>query len=443
MKQYFGLLLLSLVGVFFLFFRLLFESYMIAPDSEGYISNYAIRQPIYPLILDFFNLLSVSNYLALTFYFQLIFGFSILTFSYIQIVKLFHLPSVFYILFFIILFQPYFFYPMIGNKILTEAIAYPLFIFLCLWIVKFILNPDYKSLIYITITTCLLILTRGQFKFLLIAIPLILCLFFCLNKRPGVQIKYVIILFLFGVLFTTVIDRGYHYLYNDQFRSEPGTGIWMVVPALYISSSGDTTVLKTKLEKDYFNSVYAKLDSNNLTLSRFREKSKSNNISIGYSEAWNKICWIYSYPLMNKYVKESDPDISVYRYDQFLSKIASKLILKNYKDYILLLFKNFIRTFYSTGYAIMIMCLILLLISQLVSNLYNANILASLAMLLLAIFNNMLIGFILYPEIRVQLYSDVIINMQVIIFSYYAFKYFQELSCAKVNNQNRPLAKPK
>ena len=56
------------------------------------------------------------------------------------------------------------------------------------------------------------------------------------------------------------------------------------------------------------------------------------------------------------------------------------------------------------------------------------SLLASLRILIVAICNNLLISVALYPDERVLLYSDTIINMQHILFSFYSLKFFRPLS---------------
>jgi hypothetical protein len=259
-------------------------------------------------------------------------------------------------------------------------------------------------------------------------------MFFYLNKESGIRIKYVIIIFVTGVLITSVIDRGYHYLYHNHFKSEPGTGIWMVAPSIYISNLADTTVLKTQLEKEYFKAVYSKSDSNNLTLRKYREGKKLINVSTDYSEAWGKICWETAFPVMGIYIKENDSTNLIFAYDKFVGGIANKLILKNYKNYILLISNNFVKTFYSNGYFILFMSLLLIMISQLLSNLTNKEIFASLAILFIAIGNNFLLSLLLYPDVRLQIYSDTILNLQLIIFCFYALKSFLRYNFIKTES---------
>ena len=426
-NRYFNLALLLILA---LFLSIISESYKLEGDSAEYINNYNIRAPLYPLIIDFFNFFSASNYLSLTFYFQLTIGFCLLTISLIHLIRTLRLPSVFYIILFFILFRPYYSNPFIGNLIYTEAITYPIFIFLCLRIIQFIFSPDYKSFLYLIILSCLLILTRKQFEYLFIVLPLLFFVFFYLNRETGIRIKNVISIFVAAILFTLLTDSGYHYLYNGHFGSEPGNGIWMVVPALYISNMEDTTVLKTQSEIDYFKSVYSKLDSNNMTLKKFIKENKPISVITAYSESWSKICWKYSLPLEQKYTNGIEKANSTYAYDKFLGGIAYKLIIKNSKNFFILISKNLIKTFDSNSHFILFMSMLLLIITQLFANLKNRLLLASLAILIMALCNNILIAIVLYPDERVLLYSDAIINMQLIIFSYYALKSF--VSCREI-----------
>ena len=178
--------------IFVIFLFLLIPETKLHNDSLSYIENYFRRVPLYPLLIDITQFISSDNFLLFLKFLQLIIGY----FSFLIFInhfkKYFELKNnIDYFLLSIIILIPYINpYSFLGSSVLSESLAYPLFLVYIATIFEFKNNPSIKNLIFNFIILTILILTRGTFTFLFIFNLILIILFikekfkyvfFCIN----------------------------------------------------------------------------------------------------------------------------------------------------------------------------------------------------------------------------------------------------------------------
>ena len=98
------------------------------PDSLGYIDIWFNRTPVYPLFVNAVQAVFGDSYKTALKVLQLFLGLASVWFFINQLRKQISLKAFWYLLLTLIILVPYLYNHKIANNILTEAIAYPLYL---------------------------------------------------------------------------------------------------------------------------------------------------------------------------------------------------------------------------------------------------------------------------------------------------------------------------
>ena len=141
----------------------------------------------------------------------------------------------------------------LGNSILSESIAYPLFLIFLIFFFNFLLKEFCKENFFkLLIVTVLLISTRSQFYFL---IPLIffLILIKSINEK---KFYFKNIIFLVVVYFLiSLLQLGYNKIKFSKFSSINIASFQFIALSHFISTDGDFSNLKNPIHVKIINSV--------------------------------------------------------------------------------------------------------------------------------------------------------------------------------------------
>lgn len=177
-----------LAGIlFFIFFYVFSIGPTFAPDSQSYIENSLFRTPVYPLIIDFFQLFFKEYFAYPLILFQAFILFLSALFFVKKSIYFFNLSYFleFCLLVFLIspIFVPMFLVSGVANSITTESIAYSFFLLYFGTIIEYLRNKNKKDLFLIFLISILLYGTRPQFIFLF---PInILLIFIFIREREN------------------------------------------------------------------------------------------------------------------------------------------------------------------------------------------------------------------------------------------------------------------
>lgn len=233
-----ALVLAYLMGIG-LFFYYLNKGVIYSADSQSYIQNEIIRSPLYPLLLNGFeSFFGKGNFHFLPL-FQLSFGF-LACFSMANFIKkIFKLPNSLFLVILGMLLSPYTFY--FGNLILSEGLAYPLFLITIQLLLGSLLHKEHRFTRYgsFLLFLSLLILTRRQYLFLYVVGFLVLIYLFYYIK--GSMLTKISLLFAFvaTISATHFLEKTYQYYYNGHFTTVPFVGLQIMTLPLYLSSDKD------------------------------------------------------------------------------------------------------------------------------------------------------------------------------------------------------------
>ena len=338
---------------------------MLFPDSEGYLQMDIFRSAGYPLFLKFHHIIFGNYYLFATIISQFLFLFYailwLLNTLYLTVLK-----STWSIaILFLILVLPIFYEFNLSFSILSEAIAYPLYL---LVISQLISGFFFKKTMHFYIGLVLLLLlisVRGQFLFVFVVYFLSIILFFrhsLLSRKTLLLIGATVL-----VPFVSVaIDVSYHFLKHNMAVTTPWTGIQIAALPFFVSEESDANLFEDAQEKAYFTNVFQKLKSKNLLLSQVPKDTQVMNffyekyttICNGTINADGEIFFIALKTLNQKTVAN----------DRMSAKIATKLFAKNWKEYAKIYFKNVGFGFGTNKYFLMMLLFLVLSVYKILSN---------------------------------------------------------------------------
>lgn len=385
-----------------------------APDSEGYLQASISRSPGYPLFIKLMQFISKDHTETLLVMIQLLFGVwaTLLTAKTFQ--KIFSLEKVFFILFVGILLIPY--VGKTGNYILTEGLAYPLFLFSMCYLLKGLVDKNNQalSLYFIYVTT--LVLVRGQFLFMYVVGLFGLIYSFQYNKRTLTRILLGILLVV-SLTSCYVIEKIYHKLYHGVLALTPFTGVHFIIQPLYISNIEDANLFEDPNEKRLFLTVRQKME----------ERKMSHVFTVGHIDApyhlyahFDEILYGILHPTLSQHGFGDLVEV-----DGRLKKMAIKLVKKHPKTFVKLYIRNLVG--HLGGYYNACIVLFIFILSFFYIIRYkNSFSLCAFLFGLVVLGNSLLVALVQSLHIRYTFYSDVMLCCLLMALLYKGFKLRRE-----------------
>ena len=315
------------------------------PDSQGYLDMSIIRSAGYPLFIAMIGF-CFGNFFETA---LLIIQYSIGALAMIIVIKklktLLTLHRLWYIILTVILLMPYFFHNSIANRLLSEALAYPLYIIIVGFYVEALMTSKVKPLWFVLPLIFLLLLTRSQFLFIIPIGVIIVLKISVETKRTRFNLPLILAFFAM-ILMNSLADKTYHYAVHNSFVSTPWTGIHLITPAFFVADADDAAIFENSNENRYFKNVHDALTDKNLNINHLDTLgSKASSIDIyvhHFSEIANATIFEEGMALSDASLSRNDNIIAV---DRLTKKMVFPLIRNNIKSYLKLNFRNFIHGF--------------------------------------------------------------------------------------------------
>lgn len=316
------------------------------PDSKGYLKMLLYRSCGYPMFLELHRVCFGSFFIRATIFSQYLLNMLAALFLVQSLRKtVLHHKWLAIILFIITLF-PVFMGILTANTILSESLAYPLYL---LVIGNIILGVAFKREKYFYISfilTFLLILVRGQFLFLIpVLVAAILLTYYrtLFNWRPIVLVLTSVCIFFLSI----VTDMFYHKVQHGHAVTTPLTGIQLITIPFFVSSENDYTIFKSPEQQAYFKLVYAKLKDKKLLLSELPPNAKK--IDFFYDNYVNICNLTINEDGLNSFNASSYDEKSILN-DKMTSSMALPLLKKNFGKWLSIYTGNFIKGFDTSKY---------------------------------------------------------------------------------------------
>ena len=228
------------------------------PDSDGYLQSYLIRTAGYPLFLKAVSAISGDYFEWVLKALQALIGCWGIGYFLKTLTRLKVLKPEWAVLLCAFLLAPYFFDIKIGNKVLSEALAYPLFLVVSSQFFRALINKNTRSLLIAIPWLFLLLTVRAQFLFM---VPIGLGLTY-LIYRENRQLKPLLIglgLWIALPMATNLTDRVYHSIEHGHFVRTPWRGIHFLAPAMFVAETEDVDLFTDPTQREYFRQMHQSL----------------------------------------------------------------------------------------------------------------------------------------------------------------------------------------
>lgn len=250
-----------------LLFHVVAKGPMRAIDSLSYWEMEPIRTPLYPLLLQPFLRAGPLHESFALMGVQLALGGGAILVLCLYLRRRFELPAWFTGLLSLLLCAPYV-TAELGNQVLSEGLAYPLFLLFVRWFLPALLDGAPVSFGVASLLTIPLVLTRGQFLFLypLLALALAVLLLERPARRSALARAGVVL--GIAVVAAGLLERSYHRVVHERFAPTPYTGIHLLALPLYVATAEDAERFDGD-EHAFFEECFTRLTRKNLTADSF------------------------------------------------------------------------------------------------------------------------------------------------------------------------------
>ncbi|TYA58284.1 hypothetical protein [Formosa maritima] len=399
---------------FFSFIFLIFQDAIYTPDTASYLNAAIYRYPGYAIFTNFLKFIFQDYFDLVTVGIQLLFGFIAVHFvakKFTEVLQLNYLSK--FILVAILLFP--FFGPLyVANNICSEGLSYPLYLFFIVFSIDFLFKNNNIALIYICISSILLILTRGQF----ILVPFIIAFLFILKNRKEISKRNNLMKLLILVLIpitTILLDKSYHKLKDNAFASTPFTYVNTASLAFYVSKISDSSYIKNEEHKTIFIESHNFISSNKWIMSSKKRVSYQDY----YKHFHKYLVYICNFTLHDKgteYFLNKNMSIVESRLaiEEAAKSITPILIKNNFNKWVNVYFASIIHGFKSIYILLFVLGVFLFsLIKVLISYKKNYAILFMVSSLTLS--NSMIVATASYSIMRFYFYNYALLFIMIII----------------------------
>ena len=322
-----------LVAAFFIFMQ---KGVMLSPDSASYINHYMVRMGLYPLTISMFQYLFKEHALQFLVMLQLIFTIfaSYKLSSFLRLA--FKLPSFLHWGLICVLLSPIVMFNC-SNEIMSEGLAYPLFLLTSHYFFKYIALKQIKHLYIFSLCLCLLTFTRQQYLFFYV-VSVFAFIYLVFSKgisKKGTHFVFSIALSLFSFF---LMERAYHSVYHKAFSGTPFTGIQLLIRPLFLSTSDILKHFNDPKEKQFVQEV-----TNEMLVQDIIDIDINKRRNLQFELYYNTIYYKIASPTLNKIwpkaaiEAELGKSISDFEYLQAVDSkaifISTMLIKSNFINY--------------------------------------------------------------------------------------------------------------
>ena len=271
-KRNFTQLFNKVLPYFFYLFFSIYDGYFWCDDTIGYVTMSETREPLYPLFLFFLRNIFI-NYDDMYLYIAVLVQSLITAFSVYELSKMiaeklelkwFEQTMIIIILLIVSLLCRFASKrgSMYSNSILSESIAYPLYLLFFKFVISYAFDEKDKNLLLCSIISFLLISTRKQ-MYITIVIIFIVVLFVSV-KNKKVKNGLVSGLLICALIFLTckIFDFGYMRIFKGINGTHTSDNRFVTTMIVYVSDDISKEKIEDSEIRRVFSEVYSKCDEN-------------------------------------------------------------------------------------------------------------------------------------------------------------------------------------
>lgn len=240
-------------------------------DSYGYLRMDLIRPIGYPLFLYLMRIFGDYQEVAVMI-FQILLNIGAAAYFLKRINSLFKLAPLYNLLLLPLLLYTIIYFAR-PDALLSEAITFPLFLIVSIYVIESILTLNTRPLYKAVLLNTLIFLIREQFLFLfpLIGLLYIYIQFFYQSHQERFKKSAIFIgtiaLCLIGA---STLNKTYHYVVHDTF-SNPHMNVSFFPTAIYAADLNDSDMFDDPEIRSAYREIYQSIDASGLTMNHFQK----------------------------------------------------------------------------------------------------------------------------------------------------------------------------
>lgn len=415
-------ILYAMPFVFYIFFAI-YDGPIICDDTHTYLNMDIMREPLYPLFLKLFNIIFGNKiYLSIVVIVQgIIMSFALCyiinTLSKKYNLNSFFKTSILLIFVCVSLLSKYISKKnaMYINCIISEAIAYPLYMFFICFLLSYLISKDNKYLLYSSITSFLLISTRKQMYVTLILIIIAIVYIAIVTKKYKEFLIKMLIVFLCIFGGNKVFDFCYTKIINDVNVTHTSDNRFINTMIIYCGDESLSKFIEDYTVKNLYLDIIKECRREKVL--KEYESGSWYEKSLHFSNSYDKVQQIV-WNVERKYIQDNY-DVSVAEreiiVDEYNDVIIDSLLFNNKLGLFDTIIKNFLfglvitisaarPEFVIVSIAIYIVYFILLIINILKKG-FDNSVIFSLLVLSSIIINTAIVSIVIFCQTRYTIYN--------------------------------------
>ncbi len=365
-------------------------------DSGGYLEASSSRGLFYPFFLNTCRL--IWNNLYGVILVQLVLGLGTCFYAVACFAKLFEKRfGVFLqIGLFVGLALPYIGHTIIGNTILTEPLAYPLFLLLFCQLLLWKKFEDTRHFfIALGLALCLM-LTRKQFGYVFTGFYGWIFLDLIHRKKVKLHIfLWPIAFFVCGLL----MEKSYMFAKTGHFTSTP-SGVFIIASPLYVAKASDVDLLKTPEQKRFLEEALKERDKQKLGMLQ----EDYANFAWPYHKKFEIIHDILRFEITNKAMQ--DLNLGALESEKLLSDVTFVVLKNNLADFAKVYYRNVVNNMGGYYYFYLVCCAFAVCLWRLIAREKNFLLYFGLLLTTLQFLNYGIVAIFLPVLRRYAIYTD-------------------------------------
>lgn len=263
----------KLTDVLILTVFILFFGYMLITGEPQYLGDtfqhenqFVTREPVYALLIQFLKFISPQHHFELVIIVQNLLAVLANTIFVCSVRKMLNLKWYLIPVFISILLLPHIITPLaassgmvITNALLSEGIAYSIYLFFIMYILKAIWSRNIlgKDSILAFLSAVFMSLVRGQFMILILVWFMAMALIAVLQKKWK-NIALLVVMLVVAFVGRGLIVKTYNYCEQGLFVDTASGKAMSVANVIYVADREDGKAIEDERLRELFNEIYDK-----------------------------------------------------------------------------------------------------------------------------------------------------------------------------------------
>ena len=320
--------------------------------------------------------------------------------------SIFNPNYVWLLLFQIIILSPALYSHFVANAVLSEGLAYPLFLFFVSLLLRAFIMEIKKYYYFALFVLFFLILVRGQFIAMTLVVLILVGVDVFRSRFNKENLTLIVVVVLLPFV-SELVEKSFNKIVYNHFKSTPFDNVSIITAAYFVSDADDYSIFENEEEQQFFKNVYRVLDSLNLTKEKVKFDYRMYEV---FHRNYSYICnySIHDKGMLYYEAKGLNKNEQLLAVNEISGRMLFPLIKDNFKPWLKLYIDNLKNAF---GSFKQLLLYLVLLIASCILLIKKKNIILQFifATMLMVFANKMIIPIAVHSIKRYMFYTDWII----------------------------------